>query len=299
MSERVTIVEVGPRDGLQNEPGAISADVKVDLIGRLGACGLPAIELTSFVRPDRIPQLADADEVATRARAVYDGRVIALAPNVAGLRRAIAAGVDEVAVFAAASETFSERNVNRSVAGSLEMFRPVVDGALEAGLAVRGYVSTVLGCPYEGAVELGAVVRLAAALQAMGCSEISLGDTIGVGTPSATRRLIGAVASEVPIERLAVHLHDTFGMGLANSMAALEMGVRVVDSSVGGLGGCPYAGPGARGNLATEDLVYALEGDELVTGVDLDGLVDTAWWLAEQLGREPYSRVATAIGRRS
>lgn len=294
MSDQVMIVEVGPRDGLQNIATPIPADVKVELIERLGNCGLQRIEVTSFVRADRIPQLADADEVARRAAAVFDGRRIALAPNIAGLDRAAAAGVDEVAVFAAASETFSGRNLNRGVAASLEMFRPVVAAAKQRGFTVRGYASTVLGCPYEGAVALGAVVSLVEALVSMGCDEISLGDTIGVGTPAATRQLIRAVSAVVPIERLAVHMHDTYGMGLANSMAAFDEGVRIADAAVGGLGGCPYAGPGARGNLATEDLLYALGDSAMRPVVDLDAIVATAWWLSGHLGRPPESRVATA-----
>lgn len=296
---RVTIVEVGPRDGLQNEPGVVPAHVKVELIERLVAAGLRAIEVTSFVRPDRIPQLADGDEVAAALALPDDVRAIALAPNSAGLERAVRAGVGEVAVFVAASDEFNRRNVNRTTTEAIEMFRPVAEGARAAGVRVRGYVSTVLGCPYQGEVPLDDVCRVAEALVELGCEEISLGDTIGIGTPSGVRRLIARVREVVPVERLAAHMHDTYGMGLANSLAAIDEGVRVVDSSVGGLGGCPYAGPGARGNLATEDLVYALRDSEYDTGVDLDALVATSWWLARQLGRDPYARVATALGDRT
>lgn len=296
MAERVTIVEVGPRDGLQNEPGIVPSQVKVELIERLVAAGVSAIEVTSFVRPDRIPQLADGDEVAAALALPIDVREIALAPNAAGLARAIRAGIGEVAVFVAASDEFNRRNVSRSTVEAIEMFRPVAEGAREAGVRVRGYVSTVLGCPYQGHVPIDDVCRVAEALVELGCEEISLGDTIGIGTPWGVRRLVERVREVVPVERLAAHMHDTYGMGLANSLAAIDEGVRVVDTSVGGLGGCPYAGPGARGNLATEDLVYALLGSDYDTGVDLDALVATSWWLARQLGREPYARVATALG---
>ncbi|HWL43985.1 MAG TPA: hydroxymethylglutaryl-CoA lyase [Ilumatobacter sp.] len=297
VTERITIVEVGPRDGLQNEPGVVPPAVKVELIERLVAAGLSALEIASFVRPDRIPQLADGDEVAAALDLPAHVRAIALAPNAAGLDRAVRAGVGEVAVFVAASDQFNLRNVNRTTDAAIEMFRPVVDGAQAAGVRVRGYVSTVLGCPYQGHVPLDDVCRVAEALVELGCGEISLGDTIGIGTPFEVRRLVRRVADVVPVERLAAHMHDTYGMGLANSLAAIDEGVRTVDASVGGLGGCPYAGPGARGNLATEDLVYALRGSGFDTGVDLDALVDTSWWLAGQLGRDPYARVATALGR--
>lgn len=290
----MTIVEVGPRDGLQNESGAIPTEVKLELIGRLSAAGLTAIEVTSFVRADKIPQLADADDVARQIDLPAGARSIALAPNVAGLERAVGTGVNEVAVFAAASDAFNERNIGRSTADGLAMFRPVAERAAQLGFQVRGYVSTVLGCPYQGDVPLDDVVAVAEALLEMGCHEISLGDTIGVGTPSATRRMVQRLRDVVPLERLAVHMHDTYGMGLANSMAALDEGVRIVDSSAGGLGGCPFAGPGAKGNLATEDFVYALDGTEYDSGVDLDALVNTSWWLSEFVGRAPSSRVATA-----
>lgn len=296
---RVTVVEVGPRDGLQNEPGTVATGVKVELIQRLAAAGLQAIELTSFVRPDRIPQLADADEVARAVRLPPATRAIALTPNLAGLERAIDAGIDEVAVFAAASETFSRRNINRSIAESLDIFRAVAATARAAGLRVRGYVSTVVGCPYEGPIAPAAVASVAAALHEMGCHEISLGDTIGVGTRESVTRMLEHVARAVPVELLAAHMHDTYGMGLANALAAIDFGVRTVDTSVGGLGGCPFAGPGARGNLATEDLLYALRDSQFETGVDLAAIVDIAWWLSGELGRDPYSRVATAMGRRT
>lgn len=295
-SDHVTIVEVGARDGLQNEAVTVPTAAKVELLQRLVGCGLRAVEVTSFVRADRIPQLADADEVARAYPAVAGGRAIALAPNVAGLQRALAAGIREVAVFAAASDAFNERNVGRPTQAALEMFRPVAEMALEHGVRVRGYVSTVAGCPYQGAVPLHDVVAVAEALVALGCHEISLGDTIGVGTPTSTLHLVRAVSQAVPVEQLAVHMHDTYGMGLVNSMVAIEAGVRIVDTSVGGLGGCPYAGPGARGNLATEDLVYALDDASLTTGVDLEQLVEVSWWLSELVGRQPTSRVALAKG---
>jgi hydroxymethylglutaryl-CoA lyase len=294
MGERITIVEVGPRDGLQNEKGAIATDVKVELIQRLAAAGLTAIEVTSFVRADKIPQLADADELVRQIDLPASTRSIALAPNVAGLERAVGTAVNEVAVFAAASDAFNQRNIGRTTAEALAMFRQVAERALELGFPVRGYVSTVLGCPYQGEVPLDDVVAVVEGLLEMGCHEISLGDTIGVGTPHATRRMVRRLLDVVPVERLAVHMHDTYGMGLANSLAAIDEGIRIVDGSARGRGGGPVARPRARGNLATEDLVYALEGSEYETGVDLDALIATSWWLSESVGRPPASRVATA-----
>jgi len=271
--EAVRIVEVGPRDGLQNEPTPIPTPTKIALIERLAATGLPVVEATSFVSPKWVPQLADAAEV-------YGGLVKrpgvdypVLVPNVQGYERARACGVTSIAVFTAASEAFNRRNINASIDESLARIRDVVEKARADGVPVRGYVSTVLGCPYQGEVPLTDVVRVARALVDLGCAEISLGDTIGVGTPGRARAMLRAVAGEIPIERLAVHYHDTRGQALANVYASLEEGVRVVDASVAGLGGCPYA-KGATGNVATEDLVYMLEGLGMRTGVDLDALIE-------------------------
>ncbi|MEX2504269.1 MAG: hydroxymethylglutaryl-CoA lyase [Egicoccus sp.] len=294
LPEQVTIVEVGPRDGLQNEPGTVPTDVKVGFIDRLARTGLRVVEATSFVHPKWVPQLADAAEVLAAIDPVDHVRYPVLVPNEKGLDRALESGVAEVAVFGAASEAFSAKNLNRTIDGSLEMFRPVVARAKDAGLRVRGYVSTVCGCPYQGDVPVTDVVRMTVAMLELGCDEISLGDTIGVGTPGQVQDLLGAVIAESPVERLAVHMHDTYGQGLVNTLAAFETGVAIADSSAGGLGGCPYA-PGAKGNLATEDLVYALHGSGVTTGVDLEALVDTTAWMASQLGRPPASRVAEAI----
>jgi hydroxymethylglutaryl-CoA lyase len=294
IADDVVIVEVGPRDGLQNEPEVIPTDVKVEFIDRLARTGLRVVEATSFVRPDWVPQLADGDEVMSRIARVPGVRNPVLVPNERGLDRALDAGVEEIAVFTAASEAFSEANLNRSIDESLEMFEPVIRRAVDGGVGVRGYVSTVLGCPYQGDVPTGDVVRVARALLDLGVEEISLGDTIGVGTPGATEDLLDAVRGEVDLRRVGVHMHDTYGQGLANTLAALHAGVRVADTSAGGLGGCPFA-PGAKGNLATEDLVYALEGSGVKTGVDLDALIDVTAWMSEHLGRPPASRVAQAV----
>ena len=297
MSDHVRIIEVGPRDGLQNEAAQISAETKIALIERLADCGLPVVEATSFVSPKWVPQLADADEVmrALQRRANVDYPV--LVPNLAGFERARAAGVDSIAVFTAASDAFNLRNINCDIARSLTRLAPVVERALALGLRVRGYVSCVLGCPYQGAVPVADVVRVSVALHALGCHEISLGDTIGIGTPHGAAAMVRAVAAEVPIERIAVHFHDTRGQALANIYASLEAGVRSVDASVAGLGGCPYAA-GASGNVATEDLVYMLDGMGLHTGVDLDALIDTARWINTQLKRQPASRLARIPSRR-
>ncbi|ROR32438.1 hydroxymethylglutaryl-CoA lyase [Inmirania thermothiophila] len=294
---RVRIVEVGPRDGLQNEPRTVPVQIRAELVRRLADAGLAAVEAGSFVSPRWVPQMADTEAVLAALPPRPGVRYPVLVPNEKGLERALAAGAREIAVFAAASETFSRRNINCTVDESLARFAPVVARARAAGLAVRGYVSCVLGCPYEGAVAPEAVVRVAAALHAMGCYEISLGDTIGVGTPGRARALVKAVAREVPVGQLAVHFHDTYGQALANIYAVLELGVSVVDSAVGGLGGCPYA-PGAAGNVATEDVLYLLHGLGIETGVDLDAVVDTAWWIAAALERAPASRVAHALRRR-
>ncbi|HSX61874.1 MAG TPA: hydroxymethylglutaryl-CoA lyase [Tahibacter sp.] len=289
----VRIVEVGPRDGLQNEKAIVPTATKIELIDRLSATGLRSIEATSFVSPKWIPQLADAAEVFTGI-ARRDGiRYPVLVPNLQGYERARAAGADEVAVFAAASEAFSRKNINASIDESLERFAPVLERAQADGVRVRGYVSTVLGCPYQGDVPLTDVVRVAAHLHRAGCYEISLGDTIGIGTPRKAAAMLAAVAADVPMDALAIHFHDTRGQALANILACLELGVAVIDAAVSGTGGCPYA-KGASGNVASEDVVYMLEGMGIATGVDLPKLIETGQWLAAQLGRETGSKVGKA-----
>ncbi|WP_376692098.1 hydroxymethylglutaryl-CoA lyase [Wenzhouxiangella sp. EGI_FJ10409] len=297
MTDRVTIVEVGPRDGLQNEPYTIPTQVKIELIERLGDTGLPVVEATSFVAAPAIPQLADAEEVFSRFERTQGVRYPVLVPNVKGYERARKVGAEEIAVFTAASEAFNRKNINCSIAESLERFAPVLARAREDGVRVRGYVSTVLGCPYQGEVPVADVVRVAEALFEAGCAEISLGDTIGVGTPVKARDMLETVAKSVPMEQLAVHFHDTYGQALANIHACLDAGVRVVDSSVAGLGGCPYA-RGATGNVATEDVVYMLNGLGLETGVDLMQLARVGDWIAGELNR-PRSRTGQAILKRS
>jgi hydroxymethylglutaryl-CoA lyase len=297
LPSRVKIVEVGPRDGLQNEQGTVPVAVKIGLIERLADAGLRVIESGSFVSPKWVPQMADTARVfaglAQRDGVVYT----ALVPNRKGLEAALACDVKEVAVFAAATETFSRRNTNCSVAEGLERCRGVAKAALEAGVRVRGYVSVVLGCPYEGEVATEAVVEVARALDEMGCYEVSLGDTIGTGTPGKTRALAEACAARVPVERLAVHCHDTYGQALANCYAALEAGVAVIDASVAGLGGCPYA-KGATGNVATEDVVYMLQGLGIETGVDLARLIEAGEFICAALGRPGNSKAARAIAAR-
>ncbi|THF65087.1 hydroxymethylglutaryl-CoA lyase [Pseudothauera rhizosphaerae] len=297
LPQQVRLVEVGPRDGLQNEKQLVPADTKVELIRRLAAAGLKTIEATSFVSPKWVPQMGDNTEVLIRvlggeAPAGLDYPV--LTPNLKGFEAALAAGAKEVAVFGAASESFSQKNINCSIAESLERFRPVTEAARAAGARVRGYVSCVAGCPYEGPVAPEKVADVAETLLAMGCYEISLGDTIGTGNPVSISRMLEAVLRRVPAEKLAGHYHDTYGMAAANVYASLQMGVAVFDASVGGLGGCPYAA-GASGNVATEDLVWLLHGLGLETGIDLDALVDVAAWISAELGREPASRVARAV----
>ena len=294
LPRRVRIVEVGPRDGLQNEQAQLPAATKIELIDRLSATGLRTIEATSFVSPQWVPQLADAAEVfagiARRPGVAYP----VLVPNLRGYERARAAGADEVAVFTAASEAFNRRNTNAGIDESLQRFAPVLERARADGVKVRGYVSTVLGCPYQGDVPLADVVRVARELHSMGCYEISLGDTIGTGTPAGARAMLLAVAAEVPMDALAVHFHDTWGQALANVLACLEEGVAVVDSAVAGTGGCPYA-RGASGNVASEDVVYMLHGMGIDTGVDLALLADTGNWLSGLLGRETGSRAGRAL----
>ena len=289
----VTIVEVGPRDGLQNEPTPVAVADKVALIEALADAGLPVVEAGAFVSPKWVPQMAGSDEVLRDVRRRPGVRYPVLVPNLKGLEAALAAGADEIAVFGAASETFSQRNINCSIAESLERFRPVAETALANGVQVRGYVSCVLGCPYEGEIAPGAVARAVRELHAMGCFEISLGDTIGVGTPRKTAAMLAAVMAELPVAALAIHAHDTYGQALANVLTALELGLRVVDSSVAGLGGCPYA-KGASGNVATEDVVYMLDGMGVRTGVDLAAVIEAGRGICEVLRTTSRSRVAQA-----
>lgn len=290
----IKLFEMAPRDGLQNEPGTlVPTATKIELIERLANAGLTHIEAASFVSPKWVPQMGDASEVmrgiARKPGVVYS----ALTPNLKGLEGALAAGVEEVAVFGAASEAFSQKNINCSIAESLTRFEPVLTRANEAGVRVRGYVSCVLGCPYEGDISPQKVAEVASALYEMGCYEISLGDTIGVGTPLAAKRMIEAARQQVPIEYLAAHFHDTYGMALANLYAVMEEGVSVIDAATAGLGGCPYA-KGASGNVATEDVLYLLEGLGINTGIDLQAVIDTGVWITQQLGRKPSSKVALA-----
>jgi len=293
----VTIYEVGPRDGLQNEVGTVPTAVKAEFVRRLTTAGLRAVELTSFVRPELVPQLADAGDLLAELAAdpLPAGRYPVLVPNERGLDRALDAGVREVAVFASVTETFAQRNLRRTVAESMAMFAPVVRRAHDAGLEVRGYLSMCFGDPWEGAVPIDRVVAVAVRLAEWGCGELSLGDTIGVATPGHVEALLdGLGAAGIGPDQLAVHFHDTYGQALANTLAALRFGVTTVDASAGGLGGCPFAGS-ATGNLATEDLVWMLHGLGIRTGVDLDGLVATSRWLAGQLGRPSSSRVVSAL----
>ena len=291
---RVRIVEVGPRDGLQNEKGEVPTAVKLELIERLADAGLRAIEATAFVSPKWIPQMADHTEVLERIRRRPGVAYPVLTPNLKGFEAARAAGATEVAVFGAASEAFSKKNINCSIAESLERFRPVVDAAKSSRIQVRGYISCVVGCPYEGDIKPQKVAEVAGALYDMGCYEVSLGDTIGVGTPRKTQAMIEACAKRVPADRLAGHYHDTYGQALANIYASMELGVATFDSSVAGLGGCPYA-KGASGNVATEDVVYLMQGLGIETGIDLDKLVDAGLWISGYLKRKSNSKVGLAI----
>ena len=290
----VRIVEVGPRDGLQNEQVDIGTAHKIALIDRLSATGLRSIEATAFVSPKWVPQMADAADVLAGISRRPGVAYPVLVPNEQGYARARAAGAEDVAVFTAASEAFNLKNTNAGIDESLRRFEPVLARARADGVRVRGYVSTVLGCPYQGNVPLADVVRVSRSLHTMGCHEISLGDTIGVGTPEQARAMLKAVAAEVPMTALAVHFHDTWGQALANVLACLEEGVAVVDSAVSGAGGCPYA-KGASGNVASEDVVYMLHGLGIRTGIDLDALAETGRWLAGLLGRETGSKVGRAL----
>ena len=298
MGERVRIVEVSPRDGLQNEKQIIDTAIKLELIERLVAAGLRNIEVTAFVSPKWVPQMADQAAVMQGLQTHQGVSYSVLTPNLQGFEAAVAAGAKEVAIFAAASESFSRKNINVSIAQSLERFAPVTEQALKMGLKIRGYVSCVLGCPYEGDIDPQVVAQISKEMFDMGCYEISLGDTIGVGVPDGVKRLIETVGAQVPVTALAGHFHDTYGMGVANVVAAYALGVRTFDASVAGLGGCPYAA-GATGNVATEDLVWLFNRTGLETGIDLKQLVDCAVWISAQLGRSPFSRVAQAISRQS
>jgi hydroxymethylglutaryl-CoA lyase len=291
---RVKIVEVGPRDGLQNEAGVVPASVKIELIDRLARAGLPVVEAGSFVSPKWVPQMADSAEVfggmSRRAGTSYP----ALVPNMKGLETALAVGVKEIAVFVSASEGFSQKNIACSRAESLGRLAPVAARALAEGLKVRGYVSCIAGCPYDGAVPVAAVVEMSTALSGMGCYELSLGDTIGVGTADQVRGIIRGVAGSVSSDRIAMHFHDTYGQGVANVLASLEEGISVFDSSVAGLGGCPYA-PGASGNVATEDVLYLLHGLGIETGVDLDAVAEIGGWISDLLNRPNAARAGRAM----
>jgi hydroxymethylglutaryl-CoA lyase len=290
---KVRIVEVSPRDGLQNEKTIVPTPTKIELIDRLSDTGLQTIEATSFVSPKWVPQLADATDVYTAIRKKPGVRYPVLVPNLQGYERARAVGVTEIAVFTAASEAFNRKNINASIDESIERFTPIMERAKSDGVAVRGYVSTVLGCPYQGEVPVTDVVRVAKRLHDLGCYEISLGDTIGIGTPTKAKAMLDAVAHAIPIDALAVHFHDTRGQALANILVCLELGVAVIDSSVSGTGGCPYAN-GASGNVATEDVAYMLHGMGIETGIDLDKLVATGRWLSSVLARENGSKVGKA-----
>ncbi|MBD3895027.1 hydroxymethylglutaryl-CoA lyase [Halomonas sp. ML-15] len=291
---QVRLVEVSPRDGLQNEPSPIDTATKLALIDRLGAAGITYIEAASFVSPKWVPQMADHRDVMAGLSRRPGVTYAALTPNLKGLEAALECGVEEVAVFGAASEAFSKKNINCSVAESLARFAPVLERAKAANIRVRGYVSCVLGCPYEGEIAPGKVADVAKALYDMGCYEVSLGDTIGVGTPLAAKRMIDAVRRDIPMEKLAAHFHDTYGQALANLYAVLEEGISVVDSSVAGLGGCPYA-KGASGNVASEDVVYLLNGLDIETDIDLDKLADTGTWITQTIGRPNRSKVGVAL----
>jgi hydroxymethylglutaryl-CoA lyase len=293
LPRRVRVVEVGPRDGLQNEKGVVTTADKIQFVDLLSAAGYAVIEATSFVSPQAVPQLADAGEVLQGITRRLGTRYAALVPNRTGMERALAAGVDEVAVFTGASETFVQHNINTSIAGSIERFTPVVEMARAAGVRVRGYISTAFGCPYEGTVAPEAVMRVAERLLALDVAELSIGDTIGIATPNQVVEVTERLLKVAPVERLAMHFHDTRGTALANVLAALQLGIAIFDSSAGGLGGCPYA-PGASGNLATEDLLYLLHGLSIETGVDLEQVVTASAFLAGVRRQAPSSKYYAA-----
>jgi len=298
LPRQVTVYEVGPRDGLQNEPAIVPADVKAAFIARLAAAGLRTIEATSFVRPEWVPQLADAEQVLGGLDLKGDVRYPVLVPNMRGLDRCLDLGVRDIAIFGSATETFAQRNLNRSVSAAIAMFEPVVAKARAEGIRVRGYLSMCFGDPWEGDVPIGQVVTVSRQLLDLGCDQLSVGDTIGVATPGHVAALLAAFGQAgIGPDRLAVHFHDTYGQALANTLAALECGVTTVDASAGGIGGCPFAGS-ATGNLATEDLVWMLHGLGIQTGIDLAALVETSVWMARQLGRPVPSRVVQAVAPR-
>lgn len=290
----IRLVEVGPRDGLQNEPEHTSTDFRVELVNRLSACGLETLEVGSFVSPKWVPQMANTGDVLKKVRRNDEVSFVALVPNMMGLDAAIDAEVDEIAIFSAASETFSHKNTNCSIAQSFERFQPVVEKSRELGIPIRGYVSCVLGCPYEGKITAEKVVPVVERLFEYGCYEVSLGDTIGIGTANSTRDLLRAIAEIADLDSIAVHFHDTYGQALPNILVALDHDIRVVDSSIGGLGGCPYA-KGASGNVATEDVVYMMDGLGVTTGVELNDLIDVSEFVFSYLNRRPASRVANAL----
>ena len=294
MNDFVTIVEVGPRDGLQNEKQILPATTKIELINRLANCGVPVIEAGSFVSPKWVPQMADTESVLTGLTPLPGTRYPVLVPNLTGFERAIQSGAKEIAVFTAASESFTRRNINCSIAESITRLEPVAELAKASGIRFRGYVSCVLGCPYEGEIDITAVAAVCDQLMQLGCDEISLGDTIGVGTPAVANELISTVSTGVPIGQLAAHFHDTYGQALANILACLDAGIRIIDSSVSGLGGCPYA-KGASGNVASEDVVYMLHGLGFATGIDLDALANTGDWISKQLQRPNNSKAGLAL----
>ena len=291
--EKIQIVEVGPRDGLQNEKEWVPTETKISLIEKLADAGLTKIEATSFVSPKWVPQLKDAHEVFTGIKRISGVSYPVLIPNMKGFERALEADAKEIAVFSAASETFTQKNTNCSIEESINRFRPILEEAKKTNIPVRGYISCVLGCPYQGNVAVEDVVNLAAKMTEMGCFQISLGDTIGAGTPVQAKRMVQKVSEKVPVSKLALHFHDTRGQALANIFACLELGVTVIDASVAGLGGCPYA-KGATGNVATEDVVFMLHGMDIETGIDLNKLIDTGRFISDVLGRVPQSRVSVA-----
>ncbi len=290
----IRLVEVGPRDGLQNEPEHTSTEFRVELVNRLSACGLETLEVGSFVSPKWVPQMANTGDVLKKVRRNDEVSFVALVPNMMGLDAAIDAEVDEIAIFSAASETFSHKNTNCSIAQSFERFQPVVEKSRELGIPIRGYVSCVLGCPYEGKITAEKVLPVVERLFEYGCYEVSLGDTIGIGTANSTRDLLRAIAEIADLDSIAVHFHDTYGQALPNILVALDHDIRVVDSSIGGLGGCPYA-KGASGNVATEDVVYMMDGLGVTTGVELNDLIDVSEFVFSYLNRRPASRVANAL----
>jgi len=293
LPQQVKIVEVGPRDGLQNEATPISAADKVQLIERLADAGISYIESGSFVSPKWVPQMATSTEVFQTIKRKAEVTYAALTPNMKGYEAAIAVNADEVAIFAAASESFSQKNINCSIEESIERFSPIIADAKKQNIKVRGYVSCVVGCPYEGDIPAEQVAMVAEKLIKMGCYEVSLGDTVGVGTPASVTKMLQAVSSRVPVAQLAVHFHDTYGQALTNIYAALQCGVKVVDSAIAGLGGCPYA-KGASGNVATEDVVYLLNGLNIKTDINFEKLLQAGWFISEKLGKAPISKVSTA-----